>query len=322
VSVDAIAVVCGDPKLRRGLVRILSATFHPVSAHTSLKALLAEGPAPARLCVMSHDDFLSGDGQELAAHWGAAGGECVVLLPTGAEADVPRLFATQTLSHLLGNQQPLLAEDLLATATKVLRRDYFGMEKYLSWGAEIRELELERAEERTDAVERVTADVQAAGLGSRVGWLVSMVTDELLSNALYDAPVDADGQHHRRTEDRDATRDLDARERVTLRYAFDARYLAIEVTDQFGSLPRATTLAHLAKCTVPRAPNKTSMLEGGAGLGTGLVYGCCSHLVYNVAPGARTQAISLFDVRLQRSDVDRPATSFDFFYVEEPRDDR
>jgi len=318
MSDDLLIVAHESPKERRALARVLASTFRAVETQSELPDLESCKRAQPRLLVMDHNRFLSAAGQSLAAALQDAGSCCLVLADTDARDDVPTLFGCDTLGHLLGNPMPLLAEDLLATAMKVLRRDYFGVEKYLSWGAEIRDCEITHTSQRVEAVETVTANVQTSGLGSRAGWLASMVTDELLSNAIYDAPVDASGVAFRHTEDRDAPRELGDRERVRLRYAFDARYLAVEVTDQFGSLKRETTLAHLSKCTAPNAPNKTSMLEGGAGLGTGLVYGCCSHLIYNVEAGKRTQAIALFDVRMRARDEDKPVSSFEFFDVQGP----
>lgn len=315
----SIVLVHAHARTRRALERVLAATCRPVHAHDELPdaaSLTRDGAAP-HLLILDHGAFLSDPGQELATALDNLGTSCLVLAGPEARSAVPQLFASGALTHLLGNPMPTLAEDLLVASMKHLRGNYFGVEKYLSWGAQVRALELSHAEHRARAVARITADVQAAGLGQRTGWLVSMVTDELLTNALYDAPVDDAGEPTRATEDRDAPRELIARERVTLRYAFDARHLAVEVTDQFGSLVRATTLAHLAKCTVPNAPNKVSMGEGGAGLGTGLVYGCCSHLIYNVEPGVRTQAIALFDIHLRGPDPRKPVTSFEFFRVQE-----
>lgn len=315
MSGDRLIVVHESPRERRALARVLASTFRSVETQQDLPDPSSCERNKPRLLVMEHGRFLSDNGQKVARAVRDGGGYCLVLAGDQARDDIPTLFGCDALAHLLGNPMPLLAEDLLATAMKVLRHDYFGVEKYLSWGAEIRDRAITHTSQRVEAVEAITSDVQASGLGSRAGWLASMVTDELLSNALYDAPVDANGNAVRHTDDRDAPRELETNERVRLRYAFDARYLAVEVTDQFGSLRRETTLAHLAKCTAPNAPNKTSMLEGGAGLGTGLVYGCCSHLIYNVEAGKRTQAIALFDVRMRARDEDKPVSSFEFFDV-------
>jgi hypothetical protein len=111
-----------------------------------------------------------------------------------------------------------------------------------------------------------------------------------LSNAVHNAPVDEHGVHYRKDLPRDQDLVLDHRHQVRLRWGCDARYLAIEVTDGFGSLDRDTILAALAK-------NDIRESGGGAGMGVALTYRSCDHLVFNLAPGTRTQIIGLVDVR-------------------------
>src|SRR6185503_5856757 len=95
--------------------------------------------------------------------------------------------------HVVTHSNPILAEELLATVQKVMRREVFGLEKYMAWGAEVRRYTLEDARDRDAAVAELAKDVVAVGLPDRVGSLVSVIADELIANALYAAPVDANG---------------------------------------------------------------------------------------------------------------------------------
>src|SRR6185312_9223951 len=104
--------------------------------------------------------------------------------------------------------------------------------KYLTWSADVRGFTLEDALDRDAAVAELARDVVAFGLPDRVGSLVSVIADELLANAIYSAPVDASGTRHRVTAPRDQGRALTGRDAVTLRWATDARYLALEVRDR------------------------------------------------------------------------------------------
>src|SRR5688572_25879728 len=125
----------------------------------------------------------------------------------------------------------------------------------------------------------------ATSWGARVASLASLVADELLSNALHDAPVDAAGAPRYADAPRDQPRHLTDRERVTLRYACDGRYLAIEVTDWWGSLREETVLRHLAKATSRSPSEGIEFRAGGAGMGVALAYSCCHHLIYNLDYG-------------------------------------
>ncbi len=53
--------------------------------------------------------------------------------------------------------------------------------------------------------------------------MTMLVADELISNAVHDAPVDAAGVHYRRDLPRDVELELDARHQVRLRWGCDAR---------------------------------------------------------------------------------------------------
>ena len=135
--------------------------------------------------------------------------------------------------------------------------------------------------------------------------MAMLVTDELISNAVHNAPVDAAGNHYRRDLARDVEIALDDRHQVRLRWGCDARYVAIEVSDGFGSLDRDTILRSLAQQDVRES-------GGGAGMGVALSYRSCDHLVFNLAPGKRTQIIALVDVRYPPTER-MPASSYNVF---------
>jgi hypothetical protein len=124
--------------------------------------------------------------------------------------------------------------------------------------------------------------------------------------------MDATGARYRGDEPRHGSRPLVGNEQVTLRYACDARYFAIEVTDRFGSLDRRTILRCLAKAG-GRIPDKVSMMTRGAGIGLATVYGTCNHLVFNLQPGVRTEVIALIDVRFRPAELTNAVCSFGVF---------
>jgi hypothetical protein len=138
--------------------------------------------------------------------------------------------------------------------------------------------------------------------------MAMLLADELVSNAVHNAPVDAKGHHYRKDFARDIELELDARHQVRLRWACDSRYFAIEVSDRFGSLDRDTILHSLARSDVRET-------GGGAGMGMTLSYRSCDHLVFNLSPGKRTEVIALVDVR--HPPAERvPASSYNVFVEE------
>ena len=312
-----ILVVHKERKTQRTIQRILGATRLEVEACDSVAAAAAQLDAHApRLVVLDHRLLATPEGVALAERASkSTHAACLILLTDGLATEMPRLFSTASLTNLLVNPMPMLAEELSITALKLLRKDLFGLEKYLTWGAQPVEEVLADARDRSTMVEALGTEVRRLGLGSHIATLSCLVADELLSNALYKAPVDEQGKPSRVDEPRHSPRALSGRDTVTLRHACDGRYLAIEVADRFGSLDRSTILANLARAVNQGAPDTVQWTRSGAGMGLGLVYSCCTHLVFNIGVGRRTEVIALLDVRFQPRGPD-PISSFNVFVEE------
>jgi hypothetical protein len=189
---------------------------------------------------------------------------------------------------------------------KLLRGgDIFGLEKYVTWAAEVRSYEIADARDREAAVAAVAKDVVAVGLPDRAGSMLSVVADELLANAIFVAPVDEAGQRFRARAPRDEARALTGRDAVTIRWALDSRHVAIEVRDRWGTFDETGISAHLATGARKAA-------EGEGGMGLPLVYACSNQLVIGVAPSELTEVIAVLDVRYKPTELGRSA-SFHIF---------
>ncbi|MBS1119431.1 MAG: response regulator receiver protein [Deltaproteobacteria bacterium] len=315
---SSILIVHSDRKTQRTVQRVLGVTGRRVDIADDLEQgiqLLAH-LSPVLVVVdgaLSHNAEHSatiGKLIELAKERGAEA--CMTLLGSTAIAQMPALLRLGAVTNLLVHQMPILAEELTITAQKLIRRDLFGAEKYLLWGTELHETTLIRGSQRAEVVGALAEQVRAFGQSARVVSMAMLVADELLSNAVHNAPIDAAGNHHRKDLARADELELDARQQIRLRWGCDARYLAIEVTDQFGTLDRDTILASLAK-------NDVRESGGGAGMGIALAYRSCDHLVFNLAPGVRTEIIALIDVRYPPTE--RMSVSSYNVFVERPRGD-
>ena len=307
----SILVIHSDKKTQRTVHRILGGTFCPIEiVETLAEAEERLATSHPFLLVVDHEIVLGEKGHEVLTK--REGAPCLVLMHDAEPDDLSQMLGVDHLSYLLANPMPLLAEEMSVTALKLIRGEIFGLEKYLAWGVEVREKTLTDTAERLTAIDGLSDDVHAAGFGPRVAAQATLIADELLSNALYNAPTDASGNHNRCDEPRHGARSLVGREQVTLRYACDARYFAVEVTDRFGSLDRKTILRCLAKAG-GRIPDKVSMDTRGAGIGLATVYGTCNHLVFNLDPGVRTEVIALIDVRFRPAELTNAVCSFGVF---------
>ena len=309
-DVRPILVVHPDAKTQRTVHRIVGGTFRPnIVVDNAAAAAERCKQTPPFLAIVEHALW-----RETSPHL-PRDIQTLVLMQDSDNEGLGTLLEQGNLSFLLANPMPLLAEELSTTVQKLSRHDIFGLEKYLTWGVEIREIELADAQNRRALVTEVADDIERACLGPRPLAAATLIADELLSNAVFNAPVDDQGVHIHANDARLEGRKLTSRDRVTLRYACDARYLAIEVNDHYGSLDRATILRCLTKAS-SRARDKVSMTTRGAGIGLATVYGSCNHLVFNLDPGKRTQVIALIDVRFRPIQLGNTVCSFGIFKTE------
>lgn len=304
---SSILIVHPDRKTQRVVQRILAATGYTIDVADDLDQglrLLAHH-RPVLVVVDGTAVGAPTLGDFLAAAKARGAEACMTLLGAATSEQLPRILGMGAVTNLLVHPMPILAEELTITAQKLIRNDLFGAEKYLLWGTDLETTILTRSSQRAELVATLSAQVRARGQSARVASMAMLVADELISNAVHNAPVEAGGARPRRDLARDQDLALDGRHAVKIRWGCDARYLAIEVTDKFGSLDRETILAALAK-------NDVRESGGGAGMGIAIAYRSSDHLVFNLAPGKRTEIIALIDVRHPPKER-VPASSYNVF---------
>ena len=311
MGAPSILIVHPDRKTQRTVQRILGTTGYRVDIADDLEqgTRLLSHLSPLLVVV---DGALAGRPLVTLIDAARARGteSCMTLLGAQAASQVPGLLHLGAVTNLLVHPMPVLGEELTITTQKLIRGDLFGAEKYLLWGTDLHETQIVRSSQRSELIGELAERVRARGQSARVASMAMLVADELISNAVHNAPIDAAGVHYRKELPRDRELPLDERHRVRLRWGCDARYLAIEVTDWFGSLDQHAILNALARSDVRQA-------GGGAGMGLALTYRSCDQLVFNIAPGARTEVIALIDVRYPPSE--RTAVSSYNVFIERAR---
>jgi DNA-binding response OmpR family regulator len=309
---QSILIVTPDRKLQRTVQRILGATGYPVDIADALEQGMRLMQHRCPLLVVVDDTAARSPAADafFAAAQAKGAEACMTLLAAESSADVPRILELGAITNLLVHPMPILAEELMTTVHKLIRGDLFGADKYLLWGTELHVHTITRASQRSMLVAQLAEEVRTRGQSARVASMAMLVADELISNAVHNAPVDASGVHFRRDTPRDVEIELAPHETVQLRWGCDARYLAIEVTDQFGSLDRETILRSLATNSIRES-------GGGAGMGVALCYRSCDHLVFNSSPGNRTEIIALIDVRYPPNER-TPVSSYNVFVERKP----
>lgn len=184
------------------------------------------------------------------------------------------LMLESTVSHLVRDPGD---RDLGITSEKLATGDLFGLEKYVTAGAQVGERVVLGDTSKRRAMDEVCSWAESIGARKPTLHRIASVVDELLMNALRETP--ASGQR-----------------RGVLRWAADERALAISVSDELGGLRQRDVIDHVRRARHDRGrPNPAS--DGGAGLGLYLVLANVAALVVNVAPGRQTEIVCLFDLQ-------------------------
>jgi len=205
---------------------------------------------------------------------------------------------------------PSAIQELVITAGKLLTGDVFGVEKYLSWGSMVREESVTHSNDRNRIIDLVGEYATQCGLRPNVRTAAQTLTDELLMNAIWDAPVDAAGKPKYAHLDRALPVSLLPNERVSVRYGNDANVFAVSVVDQFGRLDHDLAFRYLKKCFA-KGEDQIDSKQGGAGLGLYFAFLATNTFVFNVSPQKRTEAIGL--IRMNNAPGENPVRSFHYF---------
>ena len=143
---------------------------------------------------------------------------------------------------------------------------------------------LARASKREQRLERLREFFGSNGLSARTVQVIADVAEELITNALYDAPAEARYFDHAisRTEDVE----LPADRACEISYGIEDGMIFVRLRDTFGSLSRARLLNVLNRCSSNAVELDES--RGGAGLGLWRVFTSASTLALTVIPGCLT----------------------------------
>jgi len=291
-----IVVLSPDPAFEHQLMTGLSAMACAVDVQRGPGALGA-GEPPAALCVV----HLEGE----CARWleargsdGNPGCPVIAVLPRGdiaAAVDVLRSsdrVAGAIAADRFDPQQ--LAPQLAALATRIVSDDVFGLAPAMAPGTPIHARSVADHAEASRCVAQISELAEQRGLPRGCREPIAQCVDEMLINALYDAPVDAQGRRVFQGVSPRARIALRTEHSAAVQYACDGKRFAISVRDVFGTLQRQTVLHYLHKCA--RAERPIDRKVEGAGLGLYLMVHAATAVFFHVLPGIATEVLCWFDV--------------------------
>ncbi len=244
-------------------------------------------------------------------------GTLIVLGDSLEDEEVVSILRNTTLNHVITDSEQPDEVELVVTSAKLLSGDIFGLEKYLSWGAKVHEVAINTYEEKRVALLTVTQHAKSLGARRHAIGKIESVTDELLMNALYDAPAIRDGMTPKQhSDDHCAVTNQRAQQAALMRFACDGRYFAVSVQDNYGELHKEAILDHLTRARAEKGAPRFGQRLGsasGAGLGLYFILSSVTRFIANIDQGRRTEVICLFDLHQSGRQASSCARSLHIF---------
>jgi hypothetical protein len=155
---------------------------------------------------------------------------------------------------------------------------------------------LASSERRGMRLDRMGEFFAAQGVAQKTIAMMCDIAEELITNALYDAPHEA--RWFSEPVSRTATVELPPEHACEISYGMDRDRMFVRVRDPFGSLTHTRLMQVLARCRTKEVHCDES--RGGAGLGMWRVFSSASSLVVSVSPGRLTDIIVWVDASNRR----------------------
>ncbi|MCE9578217.1 MAG: hypothetical protein K8W52_34140 [Deltaproteobacteria bacterium] len=311
-----------DPRARRVAERALAATGSVVVSANDADDLMVKLDADGwDLIMINYDPPLRDEPRWVERLEKIDGPRPKLVLHSTAPTEdyLPLMASHRFLRNVIAkNDEPLEPDELIITAEKLLRGDLFGLQKYLLWGVEPLSVKILDSRDKQDYIQQVAQYAQSLGCNERVVELIETIVDELVTNAIYNAPRTETGEPKYAKRSRREPVILEPHEAGELQFACDGDYIAVAQIDPFGSLTQETVVSYLNRCLV-KGPDQFSDASGGAGIGLFRVFQSLSKFVINIDPGVRTEVISLIDLRLSMKRFRQAPKSFHIFITDTPR---
>ncbi len=209
---------------------------------------------------------------------------------------VPYLTQSPLFGHLVLRRFqgcPDSADHYGRIVKATLQPKAFGLQTLMKPGTKIQSLKLVSSDQKQSAVDAIKNYIIAAKFQSRIASLVSNAIDEILMNAIFDAPTDEVGKQLYISTPRSTVLKLTEKSEVEMHVGFDGTYVGITAIDHFGSLDKAKLLAHVTKVyTEEEYKIKTS--QAGAGIGLATVYKTGGSFFFSSESRERTEVTVFF----------------------------
>lgn len=188
----------------------------------------------------------------------------------------------------------------IASSNKIRESHFFGFDKYFVDEPPNLTLKVCDSRQRHDLKDQMMEELKNSGVRSSIADRMYTVAEELLMNAIYDAPVDENGQSLYNHKSRKEEVHLSVPHQSEFNIVVSKKMAGVSVVDPFGALPSDLIVKYLKSCYEGTA-GSMNQNKGGAGRGLHQIIENSDVTIFNVSPQKKTEVICLFS-------LERPGT--------------
>ena len=216
--------------------------------------------------------------------------------------------------HIFHNNNFLTVKLINATVNKLVNKNIFGIKDYLGKDEKIFHLELSESSGRREVNDEVFKILtKSCGVHDQHAKNLKAICEELLTNAVYDAPISS-GMFSPEEHGKEISFN-DKKVKITL--GIDANQILLSVEDPFGSFTKSVFFHYIQKILKHR--QKEDLLDhkiGGAGVGLLKILFYSQAMTVSVHHNQRTEVTAILDRKNPAPNFDKFPRSFSYFYKE------
>jgi serine/threonine protein kinase len=153
-------------------------------------------------------------------------------------------------------------------------------------------IQISSSAQKADCIDTLLEDARTARVRRPVLRALKDLADEMIMNAIFNAPVDERGRQTHADLDRAADITLNPGQSAIVRWAFGPRHITVAVRDPFGSLTPDHILAHITGS--PPSP-RSGVPAPGAGMGLRIMSRSAQHLLFTISSGSWCEVMGMVD---------------------------
>lgn len=214
---------------------------------------------------------------------------------------LPNLESVQSILRIKNfiirkeSASPSIAKLYARTIHNGLTQQYLNLEGFFPAHSIVQTSRFTDTSQKQEAVEKLRETLLSKGMKNRIMMLAANAADELLMNAMFDAPVDKDGKHIYSCLSRNTKMHFDGGHRVEMKAGILGSCLGISVVDSVGSFDSSKTMGHILRSYVDKAYVLDENIAG-AGLGLSILLRSGGSLLFASERGVKTEATVFYNL--------------------------